>query len=284
MNTTETASCFPSLTTTISGTSSPPSPCLDPSWYDKHERHTNGGLAALTAPPPPLGPPDPGWWPRHRPERQNLCLLDVWAKRRLGLVLLVLSTVSLFLPGGGQQDASASHQSPISNRTDPKVPTKSHIKENWCWSALSFCCHHHVSLWSLFTADGGERSRSESALLLYVPGLTRKTKHFEFTVSMLCECLCRFMWERGTFAVVCGLECTDAKATAWLVLQNMIVFITVLTALKCVCKVFLHNTVLNNYVRHSHAQLLKHFVHFCSIFLWTQRYSNKSSLKMELFG
>lgn len=33
VNTTETASCFPSLTTMMSGTFSPPSPCLDPSWY-----------------------------------------------------------------------------------------------------------------------------------------------------------------------------------------------------------------------------------------------------------
>lgn len=49
-NTTETASCFPSLTTTTSGTSSPPSPCLDPSWYaqDSNIRHfTRAVLAGL---------------------------------------------------------------------------------------------------------------------------------------------------------------------------------------------------------------------------------------------
>lgn len=34
VSTTGTASCFHSLTTTTFGTSSPPSPCSDPSWYD----------------------------------------------------------------------------------------------------------------------------------------------------------------------------------------------------------------------------------------------------------
>lgn len=46
---------------------------------------------------------------------------------------------------------------------------------------------------------------------------------------------------------------------------------------------FLHNTVLNNYVRHSYAQLRKHFVHFCSTFIFELKdlLTNLSSLKME---
>lgn len=78
-NTTETASCFLSLTTMMSGTSSPPSPCLDPSWYAQDSNIQYSPMVAWqgsnlsTA---LLGPPHPGWRPRHRPERQNLCLLD----------------------------------------------------------------------------------------------------------------------------------------------------------------------------------------------------------------
>lgn len=50
VNTTENASCFPSLTTMMCGTSYPPLPCLDPSWYaqDSNIQHfARGSLARL---------------------------------------------------------------------------------------------------------------------------------------------------------------------------------------------------------------------------------------------
>lgn len=46
-STTETASCFPSSTTMTSGTSSPPSPCLDPSWYARDSTITTLAHASL---------------------------------------------------------------------------------------------------------------------------------------------------------------------------------------------------------------------------------------------
>ena len=63
VNTTETASCSPSLTIMMSGTSSPPSPCLDPSWYAQDSNMHHSPLIAsqgtnLSA--ALLGPPHPG--------------------------------------------------------------------------------------------------------------------------------------------------------------------------------------------------------------------------------
>lgn len=111
VNTTETVSCFHSSTTMISGTSSPPSPCLDPSWYNQaltiQYTWTVTSWCSNLSPPPLLGPPHPGWWPWHCPERQNLCLLNsffISDELSTSLFLFIQSTVSLFLPGCWHQE------------------------------------------------------------------------------------------------------------------------------------------------------------------------------------